>query len=597
MMSILVVSLIFSAVVSAQPMPYEEMTTIASTFAGRIGRSPHNPYLVQKGSFAFQSIPSDCDSTKNCMGGSKLSPVGLFLVPFSHEETKRNIVDRKASCLKSFMCGGGQSDSLSAAFRIEKEEAIVLIGMTPPDQASYSINSLLFSRHVQTHPSTSTDTTIQSNLFAESCVGSTKTVEGRCVMLAPISSLSSDTTSTSSVSVEKMKWRGVYDQPIAIIFSPSKNATERMKMGLIDAGINSASINILPLPTSNLYLSLKETADMFSINVKLHGNPKNHLVTKKYISDVPFHLYRFTPMPEDGQAISEGEEDTMKQLEHLQKEHATFSWNEVLKAKDQSGTPVTELEVKQETYLESETLHPMDLNVMLDILENEIVRSISEFNIITQLGAPLINTKSISGHQCITHNLICKGRPHWDPSSLIVSHNAKTIVLGGGVRAATSILLYGVLHQATNLTNQRVIVTVTDETTGEQILTLDERTFAFSTRKMLRNTGGNNAPVYFLKFALGRNQKGGCKKTDSNCFTLGATRKGRKLRIEERIVVPLTSSGDETRRNMVKGRIMITYTNHGQKSALLPRDEESFVPVVKYKQVDTGPTDEKSEEL
>ena len=70
-----------------------------------------------------------------------------------------------------------------------------------------------------------------------------------------------------------------------------------------------------------------------------------------------------------------------------------------------------------------------------------------------------------------------------------------------------------------------------------------------------------------------------------------------RLRIEERIVVPLTSSGDETRRNMVKGRIMITYTNHGQKSALLPRDEESFVPVVKYKQVDTGPTDEKSEEL
>jgi hypothetical protein len=553
-----------------QPMTYQELTSVGAIFAGRIGRSFSHPYHVQPGSFNFLQVPKDCATTKACMGSTKINPIGVALVPFSHEEKKRNIANRKASCLKTFMCGGDNSDNLAAAFRLEPEEAIVLIGMTPPEHASYTISSLLFSRNVQKHPSTATKTA-SPNIFAEPCKADK---EGRCVILAPISSLSSDPTTENGIKIENLKWHSQFLAPVAIIMSASKNTTWRMKEGLMDAGIAEGAISVLPLPSKDLHLALKEDSDMFTISMKMSGS-KNHMALKKYLQNPPFKLFRFTPIPDGVEIVKKTEKEQADIRASSLDTHALYSWSEAFRSTDRIAGGG--LSGKYET-IRDEHGRPVNLNVMVDILENEIIRSL-EFTIVTRLGQPLNTQRIPSGRSCIVNNLMCKGRPEQAQDVVVNARNADQIILGGDARAPTSILVYGVLHRQTNLTNQRIVVAIRDETTGEEILTLDERTFALSARRLLRDTGAKDMPLYFLKFCLTKSGRYGCKRTDTNCFTIGADRAGHPLQIVERTYITEMNpdkNDAQIRTSMIPARIMRTYHDRKQAAALKPKEESTL---------------------
>jgi hypothetical protein len=138
--------------------------------------------------------------------------------------------------------------------------------------------------------------------------------------------------------------------------------------------------------------------------------------------------------------------------------------------------------------------------------------------------------------------------------------------------------VYGVLHQSTNLTSERVLITIVDTVTGEDLLTLDDRSFSFSTQKLLGSTSARGAPLYFVKFAL-QNGGGvsGCEKTESNCFVLGEKREGRVLEIVERTYLKVGADDESVRRSMIPARIMMTYQDRGQPSSLSAKDETELV--------------------
>ena len=83
---------------------------------------------------------------------------------------------------------------------------------------------------------------------------------------------------------------------------------------------------------------------------------------------------------------------------------------------------------------------------------------------------------------------------------------------------------------------------VRDETTGEEILSLDDRSFAHSARNVLKSTISlhdnlSSLPLYYIQFALHRGGRYGCNRKTSNCFVLGEHRMGRPLSITETFYV------------------------------------------------------------
>ena len=626
-----------ATVTHAEQLTAQELSTCGATFAGRIGRASSRPYLVQPGSFTFQNVPSDCEKTKRCMGGSKATPLGFALVPFSFEEKKRSIVNREKSCLESFMCGGDHTDSLSAAFRLEKSEAIVLIGMTPPASiGEYTITTSLYSRDIQHHPPAKIAHHFITKKGQHDWTPACSDESERCVLSAPFGSLSSlssgstlfspspsrplvappgaryeeDESSKESsvekdnsmvdeavedaalaakkhISVEKEEWRGTFGQPIAIIVSNSKNTTWRMKEGLIDAGISKGSINVMPIPSKDMHLSLDEHGDTYLISLKMF-RPSNHALLKQYINGPPpFQVFRFTPMPEEAKKSKEGSDDNDKEEEEHgerrerreggaggsvdDKQHATYSWEEV---KTEATSPSIGAGGTFESFRDSSG-KSKNLNLCMDILEQIIIKQLHE-NIVTATGDAMSTAKQTEGKQCIQGNLQCHARPDHDPEMVVVSRNTRRLVLGGDARGGTSILMYGILHRLTNLTTERIVVSIVDVETGENVLTLDDRSFSFSTQRLLGSTSAKGAPLYFLKFALYPGRYG-CGKAESNCFVLGEHRNGRELAIFENTYVKIGANDDNVRRSMIPTRIMTTYHDRGQPSSLVAKEESELL--------------------
>ena len=451
----LLILISFIAATNAVKLTYEKLTTIGATFAGRLGRSDSQAYYVQPGSFQFITSCNDFNSNQ-CMGSSKISPLGVAMVPFSHEEKKLNIVHRDESCEKSFLCQSNNNNDHSAAFHLHKDEAIVLFGITPPEHVEYSFNTMLYSRNVQHFAGPSTTATADAH-NGRKCI-KTKNKEDRCLLLAPISSVSSSYNNNHGrkhIKVEKEHWRTTFDQPVAIIISSNMNVTRSMKEHLIDAGMPINSINELPLlgiPSSDIHMSLKQESDKFTIRLKMNLPNNNLKEISKYIETNPFQLFRFTPVPNKDDLTKANADGTL-----MTKTYKYFDWSDA--PRDDDSTTTTHFNViseKMETFYDT-SYKAVNLNIMLNVLENEIISQLQKSNIITKLGRAMRKNNIYNGKECIINNMKCFGKPYWNENSVVVSYIEELVILGGntGKHSANSIVIYGILHSKTNLTNYR----------------------------------------------------------------------------------------------------------------------------------------------
>jgi hypothetical protein len=153
-----------------------------------------------------------------------------------------------------------EPDQLSRIFQLEENEAIVIIGLTPPPARYFSYTPFLASKVYPT---------------------------GKSQILASLGdSLNNLTVKTIGPTP--------FNAPVALIFTPDKGTDARVRAALRSAGYPAAIINTLVFPASMLSLGHGKTADELSI-VPRAAIWQDQAAGDSYMYNPPLHVFRVTP--------------------------------------------------------------------------------------------------------------------------------------------------------------------------------------------------------------------------------------------------------------------------------------------------------------
>jgi hypothetical protein len=153
---------------------------------------------------------------------------------------------------------------LSTEFRLRPDEAVVLIGLTPPPERYFSYGPYLWAK-----------------LYPD----------GK--MRLPFATLG------DAVNIATVKTIGPtpFNAPVALIFTPDRTTEARIRAALRQAGYPAAIINTVVFPASMLKLGHDESADQLRIVLR-NGIWDDPGAGDRYLKDVPknLHIFRVTPV-------------------------------------------------------------------------------------------------------------------------------------------------------------------------------------------------------------------------------------------------------------------------------------------------------------
>lgn len=228
---------------------------VPCVFAQPMGQNPLNPKALSRfktvlNQAGFDVTPGEvrpwnlveewCDYTPNIPNAwyANNEPYLQFKVPKSVQE----------------------SDQLDAVFQLWEDEAIVVIGLTPPPEKYFSYTPFLASK---VYP------------------------DGR----KPIFATLGDSVNNATI---KTIGSTPFNAPVVLIFTPDRGTDTRVRAALRRSGYPAAIINTLVFPPSMLNLGHGETAD------KLRILPRNGIWLDKaagdaYLKNPPLQVFRVTP--------------------------------------------------------------------------------------------------------------------------------------------------------------------------------------------------------------------------------------------------------------------------------------------------------------
>lgn len=157
----------------------------------------------------------------------------------------------------------GAGTLIPQEFRLDPDEAVVLIGRTPPPEKYFSYQIYLVERTYGNQPR-----------FLFNSTGDT-------INLRTLHTIGSDP----------------FNRPVVLIFTPDKSTDSRVRAALLNAGYPAAIINTIVVPSAILKLGLDATSDTLLIA------SRNAMFTSpnagdSYIQNPPFTLLRVTPPDE-----------------------------------------------------------------------------------------------------------------------------------------------------------------------------------------------------------------------------------------------------------------------------------------------------------
>jgi hypothetical protein len=152
---------------------------------------------------------------------------------------------------------------LSSIFRLRPDEAVVLIGLTPPPARYFSYGPYLFSK-----------------LYPDGI--------RRLVFASLGDAVNNATVNTIGPTP--------FNSPVALVFTPDQGTEARMRAALRSAGYPEAIINTVVFPASMLNLGQDETADQLRIVLR-NGIWDDPDTGDRYMTDLPenLHVFRVTP--------------------------------------------------------------------------------------------------------------------------------------------------------------------------------------------------------------------------------------------------------------------------------------------------------------
>ncbi|MBI1824777.1 MAG: hypothetical protein HY287_14030 [Planctomycetes bacterium] len=201
-------------------------------------------FNVAQGEFVIFEA-ADCATLPHCWSNNPTSPYGFFLTPLGDGEPDpdpQNI--------------GPGSPKLRSMFRFQPDEAIVFIGVTPPQSPYYSFTPYVFSR------------------FDPTSTGSPP-YDDRVETYASLGdSLNQLVLNTSAGRDEDS-----FSKETVVIVATDEGVDRAIRAALVRSGFPDAMINTLVLPrfeadglTSKIFLGYENEADLFNILIRI-ANP------------------------------------------------------------------------------------------------------------------------------------------------------------------------------------------------------------------------------------------------------------------------------------------------------------------------------------
>lgn len=177
-------------------------------------------FAVQPGAFEFLDLSSCCTTT--CSGNNPSSPYASFFLPPAPGQTAPNPSPRP--------------DGLASSYHLRADEAVVYLGVMPPEAAYYGFTPYLMQR--------SDRRGAPRSIFASL----SETLNQRVIV-----------TEGSSP----------FEQRAALIVAADATTTELARQALVASGVRDAAINVITLDPAVGRFGLSATSDAFGVLFRL----------------------------------------------------------------------------------------------------------------------------------------------------------------------------------------------------------------------------------------------------------------------------------------------------------------------------------------
>ena len=198
--------------------------------------------------------------TPSCYGNNPTSPYMQFKVP----KAPGQIVNNTISDAQLYP----QDVGLWLDYRIRPDEALVYIGITPPECEYFSYIGYIVLRY-----------SYETNQFI--------------LIFASLG----DSINLQRLHSEPAYQSGVFSQPVIIIFTADKNADQKARAALINAGYPEGIIHTLVIPKELVRMGLNAESDTFSTLNRI-ALFKNQTEGDEFINSTPGLVYHLTPKTE-----------------------------------------------------------------------------------------------------------------------------------------------------------------------------------------------------------------------------------------------------------------------------------------------------------
>lgn len=234
---------------------------------------------IQEGKFRFWQT-TDClnilyeDSPfthyDGCYFQNPDAPYGLMLFPLHEGE----IAD------KYYGFPIIDNDNYTGTWHMRKNEAIILLGITPPDCKYFSFSNYLYSRHFP--EDWKPDPGYMDQQYFLNCPDGNKA--DRCEIFA---SLDDSINLDRGLNLDDK----IFNTSFALILAQSQEATEYAIQGLIETGVDKNLISNYSFPASELNLGVETNDDTF-MTVMRTAFYNNLSEADNYFSKKPFRVLR-----------------------------------------------------------------------------------------------------------------------------------------------------------------------------------------------------------------------------------------------------------------------------------------------------------------
>lgn len=235
----------------------------------------NNGFIVQEGHFARTDLIKLCEEGKspNCNGNNYNTPYFTCDMPKSPGQT-----------VDDYMV---DTDGYAKGFRMRPDEAILIIGKTPPEMLFFNYPLFLHTRQ----NSLFTGKTITGSTVYPLVVGSGDTA--RRILFGGLG----DTINIASISTQGTPGGTAgnpYNQQFIIIETPDRNTDTNIRSVAQKSGYPQTVLNTGVIPSSVVKLGITQDADSLGL-----GNRNAMFIDEQacqaYIANPPVRVFRITP--------------------------------------------------------------------------------------------------------------------------------------------------------------------------------------------------------------------------------------------------------------------------------------------------------------